>query len=103
MSECSRHKVAAVAWIKAAIAIDSSARKGNVADAHLDGVKERMWPDVPPDLLGVVNATGFDQQRDVALELRVARKGIRQIGAGKVLEDLGTITFVARLHSLPEG
>ena len=35
--------------------------RGNIADAKLQGGEKRMRPNIPVDLLTVVDATGFDQ------------------------------------------
>ena len=53
-----------MAWNSAAIATVSSSAHRDVADAELERLEERMRPDVPPDLLGVVDAVGPDQQVD---------------------------------------
>ena len=77
--------------------------EGDVADADLYCVEEGVGADVPPDLLGVVDAVGLDEQADIAFELRVAGEAVGQVGAGKVLEDLGAIALVAGVHAQPEG
>ena len=77
--------------------------EGNVADANLDGVEERMRADVPPDFFGVVDAVGLDEEVDVLLELGVAGEAVGEVGAGEVFEDFGAVAFVAGLHAEPEG
>src|SRR5579859_4621388 len=62
-----------------------------------------MRPDVPPDLLGVVDAVGADQQTDVAFEFRVTRESVRNPRAGEVLKYLGAVAFVAGIDPEPEG
>jgi hypothetical protein len=62
-----------------------------------------MRADVPPDLLGVVDAVGLDEQVDVVLELGVAGEGVGDVGAGEVFEDLGAVALVAGVDAEPEG
>ena len=61
-----------------------------------------MRPDIPPDLLRVVDAVGLDQQVDEVFELAVARKAVRDIRARKLIEDLRAIALEPRLHPAPE-
>src|SRR5882672_8348041 len=42
---------------------------GDIAHAEFEGVEEWMRADVPPDFLGVVDATGLDQEIDEVLVL----------------------------------
>src|SRR6266404_9050390 len=44
--------------------------RGDVADAKLQGRKNRMRPAVPPDLFAVVDAASLYQQLDITLEPR---------------------------------
>ena len=62
-----------------------------------------MGADVPPDLLGIINALGLDQDVDVVLELGVARERIGDTCAWEVLKYLGAIALVARIQAQPEG
>jgi hypothetical protein len=77
--------------------------EGNVADADLDGVEERVRADVPPDFFCVVDGVGFDEEVYVAFEFGVAGEAVGEVGAGKVFEDLGAVALVAGLHAEPEG
>ncbi len=77
--------------------------KGDVADADLDRVEERVGADVPPDFFCVVDGVGLDEQVDVAFELGVAGEAVGEVGARKVFEDLGAVALVAGLHAEPEG
>ena len=54
----------------------------DVAGADFDGVEEGMGADVPPDLFGVVDAVGADQQVDVVFELGVAVRRRRECRCG---------------------
>src|SRR5207253_5490062 len=73
-----------------------------IADAELQRAKKRMRPDVPPNLLCVIDAIGLNQQVHEILELRPARISIRNIRARKLVEYLASVGFQASLHSLPE-
>ena len=53
----------------------------HVADAELQRAERRMRPDVPPDLLAVVDAVQVDQQVDVAFVLAPRAEVIGHAGA----------------------
>ena len=61
-----------------------------------------MRPDIPPDLLGVVDAVGLYQQIHEALVLAPAREVIRNVGAREFVEHLAAIGFEAGVHAQPE-
>src|SRR5215470_12989792 len=62
-----------------------------------------MGPDVPPDLLRVVDASGLDQERDIVLVVGPRAKVIRNVGAWKLLEYLRAIAFQSGFGAHPEG
>src|SRR5580704_10929107 len=62
----------------------------------------RVRPDVPPDLLGVVDALGLHQQIHEALVFTPAWKIVRNVGARKFVEYFAAIRFQARVHAQPE-
>ena len=74
----------------------------NIADAELDGVEEWMRPDVPPDLLRVIDAVGLDQQLDEVLVLAPARKIVGDVGARELVEHLAAIGLQPGVHAEPE-
>src|SRR2546423_14344323 len=73
-----------------------------IADAHFQGVEKWMEPDVPPDFLGVIDATGFDQQLAEVFVLGKRLEGIRNSGARKALKHFEAITFQTRILPDPE-
>ena len=75
---------------------------GNIADPELDRIKERMRPDIPPDLLRVIDAVGLDQQLDEIFVFSPAGEVIRNIGARKFVEHLAAVGLQSRIHSQPE-
>src|SRR4029077_1753647 len=54
-----------------------------VADADFKSVEHRMQPNVPPDFLGIVDATGLDQQLAVIFVLGKRFEGVRNSSARK--------------------
>src|SRR5271163_4812659 len=76
---------------------------GQVANPHLDGVEEGMRADVPPDLLGVVEAIGLDEHVNEVFEVAVAGEGVRNIGARELVEDLGAVAFESGVITAPKG
>src|SRR3954468_495271 len=74
----------------------------NVADADLEGVEEWVRADIPPDLFGVIDALGTDQQVDEVLEVAPTGEGVRNIGARKLVKDFAAIRFQPGVHSKPE-
>src|SRR5882724_4390099 len=74
----------------------------DIADPDLERVKERMRPDVPPDLLRIVDALGADKQVDKVLEITPACEGVRNVGAREFVEDFAAIGFQAGIHAQPE-
>src|SRR4029434_9581464 len=74
-----------------------------VAHPHLQRVEERMQPDVPPDFLGVVDATGLNQQLAAILIFRERLERMLYAGAGKTFEYFQAITFQPRVLTHPEG
>ena len=65
-------------------------------------VEEWMRPNVPPDLLRVVDAVGLDQQLDEIFVLAPAGKIIRNIGARKFVEHLAAVGLQPGIHAQPE-
>ena len=61
-----------------------------------------MRPHVPPDLLGVVDAVGLDQQVDEALVVGPAREGVGDVGARKLVEHLAAIRLEPGVEADPE-
>ena len=61
-----------------------------------------MWPYVPPDFLGVVDALRLDQSGDHVLEFAVGSEDVRDTGAGEILENLAAVTFPASVLAEPE-
>src|SRR6266542_613246 len=73
-----------------------------IADAHLQRIEERVQPNVPPDFLRVINATGLDQQLAVVFVLGKALERVGNSGARKTLKHFQAITFQARVLADPE-
>ncbi len=61
-------------------------RHGDIADAEFDRVKERMNPQVPPDLFGIVDAIGLYQQLYKIIIGFDAFKIFRYAGTGEFVE-----------------
>src|SRR2546423_2225472 len=61
-----------------------------------------MEPNVPPNFLGIVDATSFDQQLAVILVFRERFKRVRNSGARKTLEHFEPITFQSGIASDPK-
>src|SRR4029453_11603860 len=61
-----------------------------------------MQPDVPPDLLRVIDAAGFYQQLAVVFVLRKAFERVWNSGARKTLEPLQPIAFQSSIVADPE-
>ena len=78
--------------------VSSSAHR-DVADAELERREERMRADVPPDLLGVVDAVGLDQQVDEVFVLGPAGESVGDVGARELVEDLAAIGLAGRYPS----
>src|SRR5437868_6240253 len=57
-----------------------------IAHPHFERVKKRMEPNVPPNLLWIVDATGFDQELAVILIFRERFECVRNAGARKTLK-----------------
>src|SRR5450755_4340132 len=66
---------------------------GHVADAEFDGLKERMGPQVPPDLLAVVDRVRRDENSHELVEFRGRRKHGRNPRARESFENLGAIAL----------
>src|SRR5436305_11655755 len=64
---------------------------GNVAYPEFEGVEERVRANVPPDLLGVVDAVGLNQQLDEVFVLAPTGEIIGNISAGKFVEHLAAV------------
>src|SRR6185369_16605780 len=67
------------------------------------GGEVRVGADVPPDLLGVVDAIRLDQQVDVILEFRPALINVGDVGARKLIEHLAAVRPQPGIHAQPEG
>src|ERR1700683_1158418 len=76
---------------------------GNVAHPELNRIKKRMRPDVPPDLLRIIDAVGLDQQLDEVFILAPAGKVIRNVGPGKLVKYLAPVSLQPCIHPQPEG
>src|SRR6185369_16209943 len=74
----------------------------NITNTKLECRKVWMRPNVPPDLLAVVDTFGLDQQIDVALEPAVRIEVIRNIGTRKLFEDFCAIRLETRVVAHPE-
>src|SRR5260370_32205038 len=74
----------------------------NVAHPEFDRVKERMRPNVPPDLLRVIDAVGLNQELDEVLVLAPTGKIIRNVGSRKLVKHLATVRLEASIHPQPE-
>ena len=61
-----------------------------------------MEPDVPPNFLGVIDATGFHEQVAVIGVFRKRFERIRNAGAGKTLEHFQPVTFQPGIVPHPE-
>ena len=72
-----------------------------IADSHFERVEERMEPDVPPDLLRVIDAVGADEELQVILVFGEAFEGIGNAGARETLEHFQAVTFEARCCGRP--
>jgi hypothetical protein len=64
---------------------------------------KKGWGGCPTRSLGVVDALGADQEADVVLELGITRESVGDAGAGKVLEDLGTVALQPVLRPSQKG
>ena len=56
-----------------------------------------MYPDIPPNLLGIVDTIGFYQQIDIVLVLRITIEGSRDPGSRELVEHLLRSTIGADL------
>ena len=74
-----------------------------VADADLERVEKRMEPDVPPDFLRIIDATGLDQQLAVIFVLGKRFERVGNSGARKTLEHFEPITFQAGVCPTQKG
>src|SRR5947199_10274883 len=61
-----------------------------------------MEPDIPPNFLGVIDATRFDEQVSVVRVLRKRFEGIGNASARKPFENFQPITFQSGVVSHPE-
>ena len=61
-----------------------------------------MKADIPPNFLGVIDATGFDQQFAVIVVLGKRFEGIGDAGARKTLEHFQPITFQSGIVPNPK-
>src|SRR5438874_106764 len=61
-----------------------------------------MEPNVPPDFLGIVDATGLDQEFAVILVFRERFERVRNAGARKTLEDFQPVTLQAGILTDPK-
>src|ERR1700754_3435426 len=75
---------------------------GKIADAHLYRVEKGMWTDIPPYLLGVIEAVRLNEQVDEAFELGKAVEAVRNIRARKLIKNFCAIALQASLHAPPE-
>src|SRR5258707_15656152 len=74
----------------------------NVAYPELNRIKEWMRPDVPPDLLCIIDAVGLDQQLNEVFVLAPARKIIRNIRPRKLVKNLASVRLQSGIHPQPE-
>src|SRR5262245_13082539 len=74
----------------------------DVADPELESAVKRMRPDVPPGLLGVVDAAGADEQVDEVLVVGPRRERVGDVGPREAIEDLAPVRLQARVHADPE-
>src|SRR5947207_14265804 len=61
-----------------------------------------MEPNVPPDFLGIVDATGLDQEFAVILVFRERFERVRNAGARKTLEHFQPVTLQAGILTDPK-
>src|ERR1700726_1262235 len=73
-----------------------------VANAELQGREVRMRPDVPPYLLRVIDAVGFDEEGDKVLEPRPALEQIGNLRAREFVEYFAAVRPQTGLHAQPE-
>ena len=92
-----------IAWISAASAMRLVDAHRHVADAELERVEERVRADVPPDLLGVVDAVGLDEQVDEVLELGERARSVRGCRCAGSGRRLAAEALQARVAAEPEG
>src|ERR1039458_7595010 len=76
---------------------------GNVAYPYLEGVKEWMRADVPPDFLAVIDAMGLDQKVDEGLVFRPVGENIGNVGSREPLKHFTAVRFKPGIHTHPEG
>src|SRR5437667_513282 len=76
-------------------------RRG-IADAELDRGKERVRPQIRPDLPAVVDGSGLDEELDEILVLVIAREVRRSAGAGETTPDHLPVRLQASVSSEPE-
>src|SRR6185503_1275982 len=74
----------------------------DVADAYLERRENRMRPDVPPDLLGVVDRVRLHEQIDERLEIGPRAEGVGNVGARETVEHLAPVGLEAGVHADPE-
>src|SRR3984957_434241 len=74
----------------------------DVAYAHLDSVEEGVWPNIPPDLLRIVHAIGFNQQIAKLLVLTPTAEAVRNIRTRELIEDLRPIALQSGVTTAPD-
>src|SRR5258708_26407153 len=72
---------------------------GDVAHPELEGIEEWMRPNVPPDLLGVIDTVRLDQQLHKVLVLAPTREIIRHVRSRELVKYFATVGLQARIHS----
>src|SRR6185312_9434368 len=60
---------------------------GDIADANFQSIEERMRPDIPPNLLAIVDAMRLDQQVYKGLVLGPVGEDVRNRRSGEALEN----------------
>ena len=75
---------------------------GKIAHAYFDGFEERMRPDVPPDLLAVVDAVRPYQQIDERFVIGPVGEDVRYAGSREALEHFTAIRLESGFHAQPE-
>jgi hypothetical protein len=74
----------------------------NITDAEFDGIKERMYAQVPPYFFSIVNTVRFHKQFDKVFICFDAFKIFRNTGARKFVKYLGAKRFISGASSFPE-
>src|SRR5439155_4555556 len=74
----------------------------SIANPKFNGVEERVQPDVPPNLLWIIDAIRRDQQFPIVFVFAKTLERVRDAGARKTFEDHLAICFQPGVVSQPK-